>query len=78
MALLNLTNALQSIVSEPALGKITKLAEAGDTKAQSLNTYWVGQGVGLMNQSSSAKQVVYDFMSDFVDASERLNELMKS
>ena len=68
---------LQSLVSEPALGKISKLAEAGDSKAQSLNTYWVGQGVGLMSQSSSAKQVVYDFMSDFIDASDRLSELMK-
>jgi len=68
---------LQSLVSEPALGKISKLAEAGDSKAQSLNTYWVGQGVGLMSQSSSAKQVVYDFMSDFLDASDRLSELMK-
>ena len=68
---------LQSLVSEPALGRISKLAEAGDSKAQSLNTYWVGQGVGLMSQSSSAKQVVYDFMSDFLDASDRLSELMK-
>ena len=68
---------LQSLVSEPALGKISKLAESGDSKAQSLNTYWVGQGVGLMSQSSSAKQVVYDFMSDFLDASDRLSELMK-
>ena len=68
---------LQSLVSEPALGKIGKLAEAGDSKAQSLNTYWVGQGVGLMSQSSSAKQVVYDFMNDFLDASDRLSELLK-
>ena len=68
---------LQSLVSEPALGKISKLAEAGDSKAQSLNTYWVGQGVGLMSQPSSAKQVVYDFMSDFLDASDRLSELLK-
>ena len=69
---------LQSLVSEPALAKISKLAEAGDSKAQALNTYWVGQGVGLMRQSSSAKQVVYDFMSDFLDASDRLSELMKN
>ena len=68
---------LQSLVSEPALAKISKLAESGDSKAQSLNTYWVGQGVGLMSQPSSAKQVVYDFMSDFLDASDRLSELTK-
>ena len=69
---------LQSLVSEPALGKISKLAEAGNSKAQSLNTYWVGQGVGLMNQTSSTKQVVYDFMNDFLDASDKLNKLIKS
>ena len=69
---------LQSLVSEPALGKISKLAEAGDSKAQSLNTYWVGQGVGLMNQTTSAKQVVYDFMNDFLGASDHLNKLIKS
>jgi hypothetical protein len=32
----------------------------------------VGQGVGMMNQSLSAKQVVYDFMEDFLAANERL------
>jgi NAD(P)H-dependent flavin oxidoreductase YrpB (nitropropane dioxygenase family) len=63
---------LQSLVSEPALGKVTKLAEAGHEGAKQLATYWVGQGVGLMNQSISAKQVVYDFMEDFLVAKERL------
>ena len=51
---------------------MTKLAEAGHEGAKQLATYWVGQGVGLMNQSISAKQVVYDFMEDFLVAKERL------
>ena len=63
---------LQSLVSEPALRKIDKLAESGDPKAANLATYWVGQGVGLMNDSISAKTVVYDFMEDYAAAAERL------
>ena len=63
---------LQGMVSEPALGKVNKLAEGGHEGAKQLATYWVGQGVGMMNQSLSAKQVVYDFMEDFLAANERL------
>lgn len=63
---------LQSLVSEPALREVTRLAEAGHQGAKQLATYWVGQGVGMMTQSLSAKQVVYDFMEDFLSASERL------
>lgn len=63
---------LQSMVSEPALSKVTKLAESGHEGAKQLATYWVGQGVGMMNQSLSARQVVYDFMEDFLVANERL------
>jgi len=63
---------LQSLVSEPALKLIDKLAEAGDPGARNLATYWVGQGVGLMNTSVSTKTVVYDFMEDYANAAERL------
>lgn len=67
---------LQSLVSEPALRKIDKLAEAGDPAARNLATYWVGQGVGLMNDSVSARTVVYDFMQDYADAAERLGQTL--
>ena len=63
---------LQSLVSEPALRKIDKLAEAGDPQAKQLATYWVGQGVGLMNNSVGARTVVYEFMEDYLAAAERL------
>ena len=63
---------LQSMVSEPALAKVNQLAEGGHEGAKQLATYWVGQGVGMMNQTLSAKQVVYDFMEDFIAAYERL------
>ena len=64
---------LQALVSEPALGKIARLAETGHEGAKQLTTYFVGQAVGLMNQVQSARQVVYDFMEDFASATERLN-----
>lgn len=65
---------LQTLVSEPALAKVTKLAEAGHQGARALATYWVGQGVGLMNSSQSVRNVVYDFKSDFLKAYERLTD----
>ena len=63
---------LQSLVSEPALQKVNKLAESGHEGAKQLATYWVGQGVGLMNQALTSRQVVYEFMEDFLAANERL------
>ncbi len=67
---------LQQLISEPALGRIGQLAEGGHEGAKKLATYFVGQGVGLMNVETSARQVVYDFMEDFVAASERLPGLV--
>ena len=64
---------LQSIVTEPAMAKITKLAEGGHDGAKQLASYFVGQGVGLMNASLSTRAVVYEFMEDFLRATERLN-----
>lgn len=65
---------LQSLVSEPALSKIEKLSEGGHKGAQDLATYWVGQGVGLMNASRPVRNVVYDFKEDFANAYERLSK----
>jgi len=64
---------LQSLVSEPALRKVDKLAEGGHEGAKQLATYWVGQGVGLMNEPMSAGQVVQAFKEDWIAACERLN-----
>lgn len=67
---------LQSLVSEPALRRVDKLAEGGHKGAQHLATYWVGQGVGLMNESMSAGQVVQQFKEDFLSAYERLSSAL--
>ena len=64
---------LQPMVAEPALAKVNKLAEGGHDGAKDLATHWVGQGVGLMNQSISASDVVMEFKEDFLEAYERLD-----
>lgn len=63
---------LQSLVSEAPLYRVTKLAEGGHEGARQLATSFVGQGVGLMNSIQSTRSVVYDFMEDYLNASERL------
>lgn len=63
---------MQSFVAEPALRLVDKLSEGGHQGAQELATYWVGQGVGLMNSSISAGAVVQQFKEDFLIAYERL------
>jgi len=67
---------LQGLVAEPALARITKLAEGGHQGARELATFFVGQGVGLMNEIQSTRQLVYDFMEDFLAATERLGGVM--
>jgi NAD(P)H-dependent flavin oxidoreductase YrpB (nitropropane dioxygenase family) len=63
---------LQSLLSEPALRRIDVLAEQGNPGAQALATYWVGQGVGLMNKATTVREVIYEWMQDFASAAERL------
>jgi NAD(P)H-dependent flavin oxidoreductase YrpB (nitropropane dioxygenase family) len=67
---------LQPMVAEPALQKVNKLAEGGHAGARDLSTYWVGQGVGLMNASISASDVIQEFKEDFISAYERLTNFV--
>lgn len=66
---------LQSLLSEPALRRIDVLAEQGNPGAQALATYWVGQGVGLMNKATTVREVIYEWMQDFAEAAERLAQV---
>jgi hypothetical protein len=68
---------LQSLVSEPALRKIDKLSQGGHEGARRLATYWVGQGVGLMNHATSVRQVMQEFQEDFLEAYERLQAILE-
>ena len=67
---------LQPMVADPALQKVNKLAEGGHEGARELSTYWVGQGVGLMNATISASDVVQEFKQDFISAYERLTNFV--
>jgi NAD(P)H-dependent flavin oxidoreductase YrpB (nitropropane dioxygenase family) len=63
---------LQSMLSEPVLRRIDALADQGHPGAQRLATYWVGQGVGLMNEVKPARDVVLEFIEDYLAAVQRL------
>lgn len=65
---------LQSLVSEPPLSKVAKLAEGGHEGARQLATYFVGQGVGLMDNIQSTRDVMREFMEDYLEAVERLSD----
>jgi len=66
----------QSLVSEPALAKVDKLAQSGHAGARELATYWVGQGVGLMNQAKSVRAVMEEFQQGYLRAYERLEKAL--
>ncbi|MCY4095839.1 MAG: nitronate monooxygenase family protein [Gammaproteobacteria bacterium] len=63
---------LQGVVAEAAFRKINQLAQANHDGAKQLANYFVGQGVGLMNEAKSVRTVVYEFMEDYASATERL------
>ena len=63
---------LMGMVSEPAFRRIEQAASAGNAEANALVSYFVGQGVGLVEQVRPARQVVQDFREDFVEAVEKL------
>ncbi len=69
---------LQSLVTEPALGRVDKLSQSGHAGAKDLATYWVGQGVGLMNRQMSAAAVVQEFKEDFFNAFVRLSDALEA
>ena len=64
---------LQTMVSEPALKKVADQAAIGHEGAKQLETYWVGQGIGLVNETISAGQTVQKFKEEFIDSYERIN-----
>jgi NAD(P)H-dependent flavin oxidoreductase YrpB (nitropropane dioxygenase family) len=61
---------LQGIISEPAMQRVNRAAEGGNAEARALVSYFVGQGVGLVDSIPSARQVVASFMEEFAEALE--------
>ena len=66
---------LQSIISRDAFNSIDRSAAGGNAKARELVSYFVGQGVGLIDSVKSAGAVVQEFKEDFALAVERMNTL---
>jgi NAD(P)H-dependent flavin oxidoreductase YrpB (nitropropane dioxygenase family) len=68
---------LQSIISRDAFHSIERAAAAGNAGALELVSYFVGQGVGLIDSVKSATSVVQEFKEDFAHAVERMNALVE-
>jgi NAD(P)H-dependent flavin oxidoreductase YrpB (nitropropane dioxygenase family) len=68
---------LQSIISRDAFHAIDRAAASGNAKARDLVSYFVGQGVGLIDSVKSAGSVVQEFKEDFLDAVEHMNALVE-
>jgi NAD(P)H-dependent flavin oxidoreductase YrpB (nitropropane dioxygenase family) len=63
---------LMGMISEPAFRSITREAEKGNPQARALTSYFVGQGVGLINEIRSAGAVVQQLKEEFAAALEDL------
>ncbi len=57
-----------SMLSNPSYRLIDKAAERGNPKALEMVSYFVGQGVGLIENIDSAQKVVQSFKESFVEA----------
>jgi hypothetical protein len=69
---------LQGLISEPAMARVNQAAEAGNPRARELVSYFVGQGVGLVDSIPSCRQVVAAFMIEFADALEDMRMLSET
>ena len=67
---------LQSIISRDAFNAIDRAAAGGNAKARDLVSYFVGQGVGLIDSVKSAGAVVQEFKEEFAEAVEHMNALV--
>jgi NAD(P)H-dependent flavin oxidoreductase YrpB (nitropropane dioxygenase family) len=59
---------LMGMVSEPSFARVEKAVLGGNEAARDLVSYFVGQGVGLVEAERSARQVVQDFREEFAEA----------
>ncbi len=68
---------LQGMLAQPAFAKIDRAVEKGNVEAKDLASYWVGQGVGLIDSVRSTGHVVQDFKEEFGEAVMSLNSLLE-
>lgn len=69
---------IMAMISIPTFARIDKAAESGNALARDLVSYWVGQGVGLIDSVRSASAVVREFKQEFAEAIERLTATIES
>ncbi len=67
---------LMGMVSEPSFARVEKAVVNGNEAARDLVSYFVGQGVGLVEAERSARQVVQDFREEFAEAVLGLNAML--
>ena len=63
---------LMSLLAEPVLRAIDAAAVNGNPRAQALSSYWVGQGLGLVNDQRGVGTIVQDFKEGFAQGCETL------
>jgi NAD(P)H-dependent flavin oxidoreductase YrpB (nitropropane dioxygenase family) len=68
---------LQSLLSEPAMHLAVREAEKGNAQATELVSYFIGQGVGLIDSVKTSRQVVAAFMEEFADAVSEMSTLLE-
>ncbi|MST34929.1 hypothetical protein GHK86_19650 [Acidimicrobiaceae bacterium USS-CC1] len=66
---------LQSMLAEPTLRRVDAVAASGHDGARRLATYFVGQGVGMLDTVRPVRRVVEEMMEDFLLAVDRLHAL---
>jgi NAD(P)H-dependent flavin oxidoreductase YrpB (nitropropane dioxygenase family) len=63
---------LMSMLCTPVMEAINSAADSGNLKARELASYWVGQGVGLVDKVRSCREIVQEFMEGCAEATEDL------
>ncbi len=67
---------IQPLLVGPALQRIYRGAAKEGSGAQQLATYFVGEVVGRMNTVKPTRRVVLEMIEEFIDAVQRLDELI--
>ena len=69
---------LQTMLTAPAQQRINRYAGAEGSGAYELATYYVGQGVGLMDRIRPARQVVEQMVAEYLEVAERFAAQLQS
>lgn len=68
---------LQELLVNDAWRRISAAAQRGVTGAQELDSYFIGQVVGLLRETGPAREVVYEFMNDVVEALTQMQDAIE-